>query len=768
MSERSDETKVPVLPPSAPRTSALKSHLHPLNRPRAQSLMNPRRESSPASGRHVRSSSVYPTPDSTRKRTSAHSRRHSFALRGRVQVLELENPQTSNLDLRNVHDPNPEDSDNPTETITPKRKPTSRIEAPALSKRVESSDEDGGAYSAMGEDDAGVAGEDEDGSQSEADDEADSDSGSDSDLDEEKQEDEDKGLSSPRKQKGPVAEKLKSSPRTPSRSTSTKSVKRTKVLDEGNSAVKGHQKAVIASHALKSILDLCALKQANDAGKLEARFDDAGKPVWGQRALDLIHDKSRWDPADTEYLRDVSDDKWRTAVKGGVFSSMLCTWKKYQGEEGEGAKWENKRKAQNRRLIRKAAKATKRTTALKKWRQDAKGYEFVGDPGFQSSEYSDPEDNSRRVVREHKYRTKKLVEFLGALDAAYQDGKQRSGNQKVTRWDFEKVNGELPKLKKERIPAWAVDEEWKRENPKLAKQSAKRIDSDLDKIPHPDDLDDLIYQYTPEPREYLQTSTLTSPLESDTQAVGSTAPATPIILGPAIELGRPLGNIPPVPAASGRSNVPSVHDHLSTPPQIATPSAQVFAPGPHNEEIQPLYTMGSSTAHVPAPLGYGAPAVPQAPVFARSMFLPYPQQDGPGPMPLGLPAMGYQPRYMHMHAEGEAGAYGPMQAHFSIDPALQTEVQGHSHTPNHMPPPPELHEQEATAVAVQSEPAPPNPARSKKQRPATKPRTTRSRKSKALIDDSGEEAGAIPGPSQPPRKSRAQPVKKINVSFRGA
>jgi hypothetical protein len=39
----------------------------------------------------VRSSSVYPTPDSTRKRARVHSRRHSFALKGRVQVLEHEN-----------------------------------------------------------------------------------------------------------------------------------------------------------------------------------------------------------------------------------------------------------------------------------------------------------------------------------------------------------------------------------------------------------------------------------------------------------------------------------------------------------------------------------------------------------------------------------------------------------------------------------------------------------------------------------------------------
>jgi hypothetical protein len=55
------------------------------------------------------------------------------------------------------------------------------MKASALSRRAESSDEDGGADSATGDDDAGVVREDKDGSQSEAKDEAHSDleSGSD-------------------------------------------------------------------------------------------------------------------------------------------------------------------------------------------------------------------------------------------------------------------------------------------------------------------------------------------------------------------------------------------------------------------------------------------------------------------------------------------------------------------------------------------------------------------------------------------------------------
>ncbi|CCO35795.1 hypothetical protein BN14_09915 [Rhizoctonia solani AG-1 IB] len=55
------------------------------------------------------------------------------------------------------------------------------MKASALSRRAESSDEDGGADSATGDDDAGVVREDKDGSQSEAKDEAHSDLESDSD-----------------------------------------------------------------------------------------------------------------------------------------------------------------------------------------------------------------------------------------------------------------------------------------------------------------------------------------------------------------------------------------------------------------------------------------------------------------------------------------------------------------------------------------------------------------------------------------------------------
>ncbi|QRW24946.1 hypothetical protein RhiXN_06895 [Rhizoctonia solani] len=132
---------------------------------------------------------------------------------------------------------------------------------------------------------------------------------------------------------------------------------------------------------------------------------------------------------------------------------MFRVWKKYQGDAGKGREWLDKRRMLNRRQSRKDAKAKSCMAALKGLGLEVGGFKFTGDPGFQSSEYSDPDDQSRRVVQEPEYRIAKLVQFLGALDIAYKDNKKQCGNQKVTRRDFDKVNNNVPKLKKGKIPA---------------------------------------------------------------------------------------------------------------------------------------------------------------------------------------------------------------------------------------------------------------------------------------------------------------------------
>ncbi|KAF8674659.1 hypothetical protein RHS04_07280 [Rhizoctonia solani] len=573
-----------------------------------------------------------------------------------------------------------------------------------------------------------------------------------------------KVLGSPRRQKGPIAAKIRSSELSHASSCANTSriQKRAKSLAEKDAGFERHRQMVIS---------------------LVANFDNAGKAVWfvngilvphfdcgfdkewekwGTSAIDVIRDQSRWDPSNIKYLESVTNAKWRVVVKNGVYAMMFCVWKKYQGDAGKGREWSDKRRMLNRRQSWKDAKAKSCMTGLKGLGLEVGGFKFTGNPGFQSSKYSDPDNQSCRVVQEPKYRIAKLVQFLGALDIAYKDNKKQCGNQKVTRRDFDKVNNNVPKLKKGKIPAWAVDKEWERTNPKACKQLAKQINLDLDKIPQEEKFNKFIDWYAPQPREYLSPLPSPFPLASPSPSKSNAPADTP---------SRVIEAAPVTTPTLLAADICHPPGNAVCQPPLDVPTALLVAPSHAPGSGQSWGT----AMHTGASMGFGtdvASAAPKAPTFSQPAFPHYGQLGGAAYMPHDVLPIGYQPGFQPGYLYGQPGRNGGTQAHIPIDPALQGETSGRLYPLNGMPPPPELHEQEAAAAqySLTAQPNIPGP----NQPSNTRPWATKARKS-SVASSSGNGNGNGNGDGNPgldplrlPRKRRAQQVKKVKVVFRGA
>ncbi|KAF8755938.1 hypothetical protein RHS01_04995 [Rhizoctonia solani] len=439
---------------------------------------------------------------------------------------------------------------------------------------------------------------------------------------------------------------------------------------------------------------------------LVAKFDDAGKAVWfvnrilvphfdcgfnkewekwGTSAIDVIRDQSRWDPSNIEYLESVTDAKWRVVVKNGVYATMFCVWKKYQGDAGEGREWSDKCRMLNRRQSRK--------------------------------------DASRRVVQEPKYRIAKLVQFLGALDIAYKDNKKRCGNQKVTRRDLI------------------------RHKSKSMQTMAKQIDLDLDKIPQEEKFDKFIDRYAPQPREYLSPLPspfpLASPLPSESNAPANT-PVASVTLATQSQVIELTPVTTPILLDTNVCHSPGNAAHQ---PPLDVPAALLMPP-----VMPPAF------------------AAPEAPAFVQPAFPQYGQLGGAAFMPHNVLPIGYQPGFQPGYLYGQPSRNGGTQAHIPIDPTLQGETIGRLYPSNGMPPPPELHEQEATAAATQhgqtAQPNMPGPSQPSK----TRLRAAKARKSRMASNSGNGNGDGNPGldPLRPPWKRCTQQVKQVKVVLRGA
>ncbi|KAF8695820.1 hypothetical protein RHS03_07887, partial [Rhizoctonia solani] len=547
---------------------------------------------------------------------------------------------------------------------------------------------------------------------------------------------------------------------------------------------------VISSHALKSMLNLCTLNQANDASKLVAKFNNAGKAVWfvngilvphfdcgfdkewekwGMSAIDVIRNQSHWDPSNIEYLESVTNAQWRVVVKNGVYATMFCVWKKYQEDAGKGREWLDKRRMLNRRQSQKDAKAKSCMAALKGSGLEVRGFKFTGNPGFQLSKYSDPDNQSHCVVQEPEYQIAKLVQFLGALDIAYKDNKKQCRNQKVMRWDFNKVNNNVPKLQKGKILAWAVDKEWERTNPKACKQLAKQIDSDLDKIPQEEKFNKFIDWYAPQPWEYL--SPLPSPFPSASPLPSkSSAPAnTPVA---SVTLATQSQVIEPTPVTTPillDTNVCHSPGNAVHQPPLDVPAALLNAPSHASGSVHPWGT----AMHAGALVGFGpniAFAATEALAFVQPAFPQYSQLGRAAFMPHNVLPIGYQPGSQPGYLYGQPSRNRGTQVHIPIDPTLQGETIGCLYPLNSMPPLPELHEQEAATATTQhsqtAQPNMPGPSQPSK----TRLQAAKARKSRMASNSGNSNRDGNPrlDPLQPPWKHCTQQVKQVKVVLQGA
>ncbi|KAF8751164.1 hypothetical protein RHS01_08805, partial [Rhizoctonia solani] len=486
---------------------------------------------------------------------------------------------------------------------------------------------------------------------------------------------------------------------------------------------------------------------------LVAKFDHAGKAVWfvngilvphfdcgfdkewekwGTSAIDVICDQSRWDPSNIKYLESVTDAKWRVVVKNGVYATMFCVWKKYQGDAGKGREWLDKRRMLNRRQSRKDAKAKSCMAALKGLGLEVGGFKFTGDPGFQLSKYSDPDNQSCRVVQEPKYQIAKLVQFLGALDIAYKDNhctrsyhatvnKKQCGNQKVTRRDFDKVNSNVPKLKKGKIPAWAT------KSPKKKNSTNLLIGTHLNhRSIYP-----LRHHHSPG-----------IPLPSESNAPADT-PVASVTLATQSQVIEPTPVTTPILLDTDVCHSPGNAAHQ---PPLDVPAALLMPP-----VMPPAF------------------AAPEAPAFVQPAFPQYGQLGGAAFMPHNVLPIGYQPGFQPGYLYGQPGRNGGTQAHIPIDPTLQGETIGRLYPSNGMPPPPELHEQEAAARHATRPDCAAKYARAKSAM-KTRLQAAKARKSRMASNSGNGNGDGNPGldPLRPPWKRCTQQVKQVKVVLRGA
>ncbi|KAF8592860.1 hypothetical protein BDV93DRAFT_612427 [Ceratobasidium sp. AG-I] len=305
---------------------------------------------------------------------------------------------------------------------------------------------------------------------------------------------------------------------------------------------------------------------------------------------------------------------------------MREAWKK--GRDGGGEEWKRKKNNVARRFGRKTGKAKRRGGSLKTSGLPVEKFGFLGDPGFQSSECSDPDDKSRCIINDPDYRTAEVRSILDALDIKHQLEKLRTGNQVFTQFEYRKTNISVQKLKTfdSKVPKWAVEPEWIKaeENENLERRSRPFINSRETAIPQFDLVKNFLHEYESKERMYLSTSAdLDKPApEPLREAAPKSLPAPALAPLPA-----PLPSTPNPPPAPGPSR-PTVSiaypGHTSVPPPgpSAAPSSLLYA---HTQTGAPILPPGLTSAPVST--------FPSHPSFLPYSIANPPTQDTNHPLP---------------------------------------------------------------------------------------------------------------------------------------
>ncbi|QRV85805.1 hypothetical protein RhiJN_13823 [Ceratobasidium sp. AG-Ba] len=447
---------------------------------------------------------------------------------------------------------------------------------------------------------------------------------------------------------------------------------------------------VVGQYARDVILQLCGLKHANDVN-VELLYNDNQDPVywdskgqlrphynlsldvnlkaWGERFDKTVTDVSRMPKEHQEYLKTLTTSRFRQSL-GVTFQGMQSTYKSHV-KNGSSATKKEKDAARSRRSNRKKEKAASRGAMLENSGVSVDEVAFLVHPGYQSSECSDAEDMSHRVVDVPQHRAEIVSKILGALDKKYQKTKSSRGSQTVKKRSYIMVNIEVPALGSSKnfdattVPRWAVNDQWVEAHPELASESWPKVDRSQKTMPYPRELGLLTNNYPLDPRVFVYDR----PESKSLSLVGARAP----VLAPG---SGPVLSPDPIPTPNAKPQ--SV---VENPPMYN----QVAVPMPH-----PVQNNHDTANHTPFQAPLPLPGSTYAP--APPYLVPAPSNPTNLPAAYAQPGL-YAPRTTRPHpyaAYGHSvsgpGVYDYVQDSV-IDPNMQS-VPPDQYYPPQMPPPP--------------------------------------------------------------------------------
>ncbi|EUC60380.1 hypothetical protein RSOL_338650, partial [Rhizoctonia solani AG-3 Rhs1AP] len=777
MPDKHKNQKKRVVPPTAPKSHTSRLLVKTGHRVQAQSASDVTNEQTPSSGKSASLTRTYPSPGPTVRKSVPRGESADPHL-NRLPLLDFGAASTLRSPSQSIANPTLSDSDDARigKKASPKNKrrklelsseaddseDNANVDARSKAKRVKGKskvplesdmDLEDGENEGSDEDEDEGSDEDEDGNE----DEDDGSTGSDEDED-----------------AGPL----------------TKSGVQANV--QKGDMIQAHYQKARRAHALKIMLDMCALNHAQEAGKLEFPCDASGNPlhfvnnilvphlnrefkkewdIWGDRFVKLFKDSSRM-PSDCDPIMTATNTNIRDAVRVGVWGTMRLAYRDYQ--TGNGEKLLEGRRSTSRNWQYRTTKGEHRQKALDLSSLPSKGLEFVGDPNFQSDEEIDPEDSKHRFVKVPEYRTEECTTFLGALDVAFEEFRPTRRNQMPIKRTYRKVNVEVPKLRSGDVPQWIVRREWENANPDLEQISRQRIDLKMTEVPNANAFRDFIHRYEPKKRIYSPSVSRPAVIATPVTA-GAHPTAVDNVMhddGPAaasnILLPATLGLIAPTGPSGVTPGVPVVASVEPSAPTSTTAPSE-----PHRFAPFPLPPNPPNSVQPPPGLNF-SPAYTQ---FSHNQVVPGPPHinaSGPGHYQLpGNQALG-PPQFND--APGHGGQQGAevqvAHADFPLDPNLENSLT-HSLWSNEMPPPPEIVRSTPELPRVES--APPIKAKNTEKKASKGGKASKNvrgkvkvkpKKSKEVIeeDDKQDEADeAVSGPSHLPRNAGNPSRLRLNV-----
>ncbi|KAG9084708.1 hypothetical protein FS749_005014 [Ceratobasidium sp. UAMH 11750] len=264
---------------------------------------------------------------------------------------------------------------------------------------------------------------------------------------------------------------------------------------------------------------------------------------------------------------------FHNALGTGAFVKMRDAWKKMQG-----GKWEERKEKKNmigRRSGRKTAKAENRAKVLEMSELDVRKFAFLANPGFQSSEESDPDDKKHCVVKVPAFCTPQTQKLIGALNVKYTVMKTCPGNPMFTQIEYRLVDIPVPvlkKLKNQRVPGWVVRGKWAKKNPGLEHSSQPYVNSRESKMPQSELVELFALNDSPDPAPASDPALAPAhkPAPAQESTTSAPAPVAPAVVAPAPD--APAANAPTAEAPALTQEAAPAQEPTPVPEQAETTS----------------------------------------------------------------------------------------------------------------------------------------------------------------------------------------------------